>query len=252
MLPSWENLWICSCCALWNLRSSSTNGDRGILGGCHSLPPPSTWWFNLLGRMTAVAFCVPFTVENITLSYKWKPTISSGLTQRNWNLRDVGTMAILSLLKGILPSKMSPKFRGFSKRTLNLHDSSLYMSTLELYLPSTMWLYLKMMGARYPRPSVHYSLLSSKQNPTLFRYLPLIWPKEDDPNSNSRSDSWSVWFVVAVPAPPASEWWVSDRSGNLTLTYDIQGKVSGGGLRKNSLILRKRQKQNGPSSPWGS
>lgn len=193
--------------------------------------------------MTAIVFHAPLTVEIISLSYKWKPTISSGLTQRNRNLWDVGTMAILNLVKGILLSKMSPRFRGFSKITLNLHGSSLYVLMLELYLPSTTWRYLKMMGAMYHRPSICYTLLSSTQNPTLFRYLPLTWPKEDDPNSTSRNESWSVWFIAAVPAPPASEWWwVSDWSGNLILTYDIQGKVSGEGLQKNSLILRKRQK----------
>lgn len=95
---------------------------------------------------------VPFIVENITLPYKCKPTISSGLTKENeicWMLEKYWIYWKL---------RHSPKchvvLRDF--QILNMHNSSLYVPTLELYLPHKMWLYLKIIGIICCQPSIHY------------------------------------------------------------------------------------------------
>lgn len=171
-LPIMWEIKICLtlCCALLHLHNC----------GCYHPPPHSICAVispvRRERRRLFLSFCASLTVGKITPSYKCEPTISSGLTQRNWNPLDVGKTAILSLLKGSSVSKTSCSFKGSSKIILNLHDSSPYVSTLELHLLPTMWLYLKIMGVSYGRPGVRYLL------PSLLQTKPSYFIQESTPH----------------------------------------------------------------------
>ena len=173
--PSCENLLIFSCCTLSSLHSSDfINWLLHCSGGYFHSPSYSTCPAMYSVRLYDCYFflsCAPFTVENITLAYKCKLTISSGLTQINWNLLNVSKMAILNLLNIKSLFKISCSFKVFSKIILNIHDSFLYVSTFTT-LFSTWDMNLLEENGNYLLPTQHhYSLLSSPQTHILFRYL---------------------------------------------------------------------------------
>ena len=156
--PSCENLLIFLCCTLSSLHNSDfINWLLHCSGGYFHLPSYSICIAIYSVRPYDFYFflsCVPFIVENITLVYKCKLTISSGLTQINWNLLNVSKMAILNLLNIKSLFKISCTFKVFSKIILNIYDSYFYVSTLQPYLPHETWIYLKRMEIICCQPSI--------------------------------------------------------------------------------------------------